>query len=192
MPESGAVVGYARVSTDEQNLDMQVAALNKFGCHRIMFETISGAKKDRPELNNAIQMLRRDDTFVIWKLDRLGRSVMDILKKVEHITETIGARLVILTQNIDTTTSMGRAMIQLLGVFAELERELTRERTRAGMQRRKERGFRLGRQPVLSPEQIKHAQEMRDAGDPITEIAATIGCAPGTIRKWTTAPELSE
>lgn len=190
LPESGAVIGYARVSTDEQSLDMQVSALNKFGCQRILFETISGARKDRPELNKAILLLRPGDTFVIWKLDRLGRTVVDILNKVQHITEEIGARLVILTQNIDTTTSMGRAMIQLLGVFAELERELTRERTRAGMQRRREKGLRMGREPVLSPEKVERAQKMRDDGESIATIAAELGCSPGTIRKWTVAPEL--
>lgn len=188
LPDEGAVIGYARVSTEDQSVDMQIAALQRAGCHRIFHEKISGVRAKRPQLDTALGMLRRGDVFVVWKLDRLGRSVLDLLRKVEHI-EGVGATLRVLTQGIDTSNAVGRLMLQLLSAMAEFERALTQERTMAGVARRKARGLPVGRQPVMSEAEMAEAQRLRDAGWSVRDLADKFGRAPNTINRWTVDPE---
>jgi DNA invertase Pin-like site-specific DNA recombinase len=139
------IIGYARVSTKDQNLDLQIEALKKAGCEKIFKEKISGARKERPELDAMINNLRVGDTIVVWKLDRLGRS----LKNIIDLVLDFNAKEVIvkgLTDGVDTSTSNGRLFLNIMASLAEYERELIRERTTAGLQAAKARG-RLGGRP---------------------------------------------
>lgn len=144
------IIGYARVSTREQNLDLQLDALNKAGCNQIYEEKISGVK-ERPELDKALAYLREGDIFVIWKLDRLGRSLKELIFIVDSLQKRgIAFRSVI--DGIDTTSPIGRCQFGIFASLAEYEREIIIERTKAGLQAAKERG-RIGGRPIgLSPE----------------------------------------
>src|ERR1022692_162798 len=127
------LIGYARVSTNDQETATQVAALKAAGCERIYREKASGGRWDRPELHRLLDQLREDDVLVVWKLDRLSRSLRDVLTIMERLTETkAGFRS--LTEAIDTTTPAGRMMMQMVGAFAEFERAMLRERTKAGLE----------------------------------------------------------
>lgn len=138
-------IGYARVSTREQNLDMQVIALEEAGCERIYEETVSGVKADRPILNNLINQLRPGDVLVIWKLDRLGRSLKNLVQLVQQLMEyNIG--LYSLNDPIDTTSPQGRLIFNIFASLAEFERDVICERTQAGLSAARARG-RLGGRP---------------------------------------------
>ena len=158
------LIGYARVSKfDEQTTHAQVQELKKAGCKRIYQENASGARWDRPELHKALEHLRDDDVFVVWKLDRLSRSLKDMLLLLEKITE-VGAGFRSITEHIDTTTPAGRMMLQMLGAFAEFERSMVRERTRMGLKAARERGRIGGRKPKLKPNQRAEIIEMVNGG----------------------------
>lgn len=189
------MIGYARVSTEDQSTDMQIAALNRYqrpdgriGCDRIFSENRSGASRKRPELQAALDSLREGDTFVVWKLDRLARSAEFIHKTVREITEETKAKFVSMTEAFDTSTAMGRAFLGLLAVFAEFERAAGQERTRAGIQKRREQGHRIGRKPKLLEAEQAQAQAFRDAGMSIRELAARFNCSTTTISDWTVDP----
>src|SRR6516225_6211184 len=127
------LIGYARVSTNEQDTATQVAALKSAGCERIFREKASGGRWDRPELHRLLDQLRKGDVLVVWKLDRLSRSLRDVLTIMEQIAEAkAGFRS--LSEAIDTTSPAGRMMMQMLGAFAEFERAMLRERTKAGLE----------------------------------------------------------
>jgi DNA invertase Pin-like site-specific DNA recombinase len=148
------LVGYARVSkTDQQDTRAQVKALKEAGCKRIFEESASGGRWDRPELHRALDQLREGDILVVWKLDRLSRSLKDLLHILEKISDA-GAGFRSLTENIDTSTPAGRMMLQMIGVFAEFERSMVRERTRMGLQAARERGRIGGRKAKLKPNQV--------------------------------------
>jgi DNA invertase Pin-like site-specific DNA recombinase len=165
------LIGYARVSKlDEQTTLAQVQELKRAGCKRIYQENASGGRWDRPELHKALEQLRDGDVFVVWKLDRLSRSLKDLLNVLEKITEA-GAGFRSLTENIDTTTAAGRMMLQMLGAFAEFERSMVRERTRLGLQAARERGRVGGRQPKLTSHQRAEAIKMVTTG---TKSAAEV------------------
>ena len=137
-------IGYARVSTDDQNLDLQLDALAKAGCERIFEDRMSGARAERPGLLRALDVARGDDTLVVWRLDRLGRSLKDLIRHVETMEERkIGLRS--LQESIDTTTSGGRLFFHIFGALAEFERNLIRERTMAGLTAARARGRQGGR-----------------------------------------------
>jgi len=160
------IIGYARVSTLEQSLDMQLSELEKYGCTKIFKEKISAVKK-RPELEKLQGMLREGDKVVVWKLDRLGRSLIDLIKIVTEF-KTKGVEFVSLQDNINTDTPQGRMMFNLFATFAEYEREITAERTRAGLARARELGRLPGRKPGLSKESKKKAYAvafMKSKGD---------------------------
>jgi DNA invertase Pin-like site-specific DNA recombinase len=143
------LIGYARVSTDEQDTTAQVAALKAAGCERIYREKASGGRWDRPELHRLLDELRKSDVLVVWKLDRLSRSLRDVLTIMERLGETeTGFRS--LTEAIDTTTPAGRMMMQMVGAFAEFERAMLKERTKAGLGAAREEGRVGGRRPVTS------------------------------------------
>lgn len=185
MPQTGAVIGYARVSTEDQSADMQIAALEKYGCHRIFTENVSGVAKRRPQLDAALNLLREGDTLVIWKLDRLGRSAAELWDLVSRLTKDQGVRLVSLTQQLDTSTVMGRAMIQFMAIFAEMELEHTRERTIEGLRRKKERGEPVGRKRILTDAQIEAAQKLRNSGMSVADLAIEFNVSKPTIRNYT-------
>jgi DNA invertase Pin-like site-specific DNA recombinase len=157
--------GYARVSTDDQTPALQLAALKKAGC-KIVFkdEGISGATTKRPALLRCLKKLEHGDTLIVWKLDRLGRSLRDLIVMLDDLKHR-GVTFRSLTEAIDTETPTGRAMWQMIGVLAELERSLIGERTRAGVKAAKGRGVKFGRKPKLSPEQIAHARKLIEAGE---------------------------
>lgn len=147
-------IGYARVSTDDQDTAAQTAALKAAGCERIYCEKASGGRWDRPELHRLMEQLRKGDVLVVWKLDRLSRSLRDVLIIMERLGEAqAGFRS--LTEAIDTTTAAGRMMMQMVGVFAEFERAMLRERTKAGLDAARAEGRIGGRRQKLTPQQQK-------------------------------------
>src|SRR4051794_40636114 len=143
--------GYARVSTDDQNPALQLAALKKAGCKTVFKdEGISGATVKRPALLRCLKTLQSGDTLTVWKLDRLGRSLRDLITMLDDLKQR-GVKFRSLTEHIDTDTPTGRAMWQMIGVLAELERSMISERTRAGVKAAQRRGVKFGRKPKLSP-----------------------------------------
>src|ERR1017187_10361092 len=158
------LIGYARVSTNDQETATQVAALKAAGCERIYREKASGGRWDRPELHRLLDQLRQRDVLVVWKLDRLSRSLRDVLAIMERLSEAeAGFRS--LTEAIDTTTPAGRMMMQMVGVFAEFERAMLRERTKAGLESARREGRIGGRRPKLSPQQQAEIRRMVSTGD---------------------------
>src|ERR1700687_5517167 len=157
------LIGYARVSTNDQETATQVAALKAAGCERIYREKASGGRWDRPELHRLLDQLREDDVLVVWKLDRLSRSLRDVLTIMERLAEAeAGFRS--LTEAIDTTTPAGRMMMQMVGAFAEFERAMPRERRRAGLDSARREGRIGGRRPKLSPQQETEIRRMVSKG----------------------------
>lgn len=185
----GRLVGYARVSTAEQNLDMQIQQLEKAGVDRrnIHVEKVSAAVSQRPKLEWAIAHLREGDTLVCYKMDRIARSLADLMRRIKQIEDS-GANFRSLTESIDTTTPGGRLIFHVLGALAEFERDLIRERTRAGVKAAQERGVTFGVPPKLSPKQIAEAQRMRDRGISVYKIAEHFDVAHTTIYSWTSGP----
>lgn len=182
-----AIIGYARVSTAEQNLDMQLRDLERACCLRIYSEKVSGISSKRVELDRALNLLRPGDVFVIWRLDRLARSLPDLLRKVEMI-EKSGAKLRSLTESIDTSTATGRLIFHALGALAQFERDLTQERIASGMKAARERGVQLGALPKFSVAERAKMQKLRNGGMSIRQIAIEFGCSAGTVQNWTTPP----
>jgi DNA invertase Pin-like site-specific DNA recombinase len=163
--------GYARVSTDDQNADMQHAALKRDRCRKIFTDDgLSGATTKRPSLLRCLKTLQRGDTLVVWKLDRLGRSLRDLIAMLDDLRER-GVKFRSLTEQIDTETPTGRAMWQMIGVLAELERSLISERTRAGVKAAQRRGVKFGRKPKLTPDQVEHARKLINQGEDRQKVA---------------------
>jgi DNA invertase Pin-like site-specific DNA recombinase len=158
------LIGYARVSKiDKQDNRAQVKALKEAGCRRIFEEHASGGRWERPQLHRALDQLRKNDVLIVWKLDRLSRSLKDLLHILEQIAEA-NAGFRSLTEHVDTTTPAGRMMFQMLGAFAEFERSMVRERTRMGLQAARERGRIGGRRPKLTAHQRAEAIKMVNSG----------------------------
>jgi DNA invertase Pin-like site-specific DNA recombinase len=157
-------IGYARVSTDDQNLDLQMDALNKAGCERIFTaHGVSGATIEREGLSQAIAAIGRGDVLVVWKLDRLGRSLSFLIELIEKMKND-GAGFESVSDGIDTTTAGGKLVFHIMGALAEFERSLISERSKAGMQAARRRGKHIGRPHKLSREQISHAAQMVQEG----------------------------
>jgi len=157
--------GYARVSTDDQTPALQLAALKKAGCKTIFKDKLSGASGiKRPALLRCLKKLEHGDTLIVWKLDRLGRSLRDLITMLDDLKDR-GVKFYSLTEAIDTTTPTGRAMWQMIGILAELERSLISERTRAGVKAAKHRGVKFGRKPKLTPQQIAYARKLIERGE---------------------------
>jgi DNA invertase Pin-like site-specific DNA recombinase len=166
--------GYARVSTDDQTPALQLAPLKKAGCNAVFKDDgLSGATTKRPALLRCLKKLEHGDTLVVWKLDRLGRSLRDLITMLDDLKHR-GVKFRSLTEAIDTETPTGRAMWQMIGVLAELERSLISERTRAGVKDAKRRGVKFGRKPKLTPQQIDHARKLIDAGEHRREDVAAL------------------
>lgn len=189
-PKVGNLIGYARVSTAEQSLEMQIDNLVKAGVARgnIHVEKVSAAVSHRPKLAWALDHLRSGDTLVVWKMDRVARSLADLMKRIKQIEES-GANFRSLTESIDTTTPGGRLIFHVLGALGEFERDLVRERTRAGVKSAMERGVKFGQPPKLAPKQIAQAQRMRDRGLSVLSIAKHFDVAHTTIYSWTVGPK---
>ncbi|MDI3335845.1 recombinase family protein [Defluviimonas aestuarii] len=159
-------IGYARVSTADQNLEMQIEALKRYGVSDefIFTDKMSGAKRDRPGLTRALKVAQHEGTeLVVWKLDRLGRSLLGIIQTVQMLAER-GVRLVSLTEGLDLGTPMGRMIVHIMGALAEYERELIRERTMAGLEQARREGKAHGRPVAMTPERTDLAGKMLDEG----------------------------
>jgi DNA invertase Pin-like site-specific DNA recombinase len=178
-----ARIGYARVSTEDQTLDLQRDALRQAGCIDIYEEHASGARATRPELAAALRACREGDVLVVWKLDRLGRSMKHLVEIVEDLQQR-GIGFQVLTGiEVDTTTPHGRFAFQLFAALAEYERALIKERVVAGLAAARARGRKGGRRPKLSSEQQHLAADMARGGIPITTIATTLQCSRHTVYK---------
>lgn len=175
-------VGYARVSTLDQNPALQIDALGAAGCERVFTEKASGANRDRPELKAALDYIRKGDTLVVWKLDRLARSTRQLIETAEDL-EKRGIGLKVLDQGvIDTTTPHGRLFYEIAGAFAQFERSLILERTRAGLAAARARGRVGGRPPALGPAEIRKAKAMlADPQISVVEVAAQLGVTQATL-----------
>jgi len=181
----GQRIGYARVSTDDQNLDLQHDALRKAGIadDRLYSDTASGKNADRKELLACLKALREGDTLVVWRLDRLGRSLPDLVRIVGEL-EQKGVSFESLTEKIETGSAAGKLVFHVFAALAEFERNLIRERTRAGLVAARARGRAGGRKPKLTEAQIKEINEMVDAQKlPIGRIAELYGVSRTTIYK---------
>lgn len=177
-------IGYARVSTDEQSLDLQRHALEVAGC-AVVYEDrgISGAAADRPGLAAALARLRPGDVLVVWKLDRLGRSLFKLIEFLDGLGRT-GAGFASLSEAIDTTTAGGRLVFHMLGALSEFERSLIAERTKAGMAAAKRRGQHVGRPHKLSPQQLAKARAMLASGaETRARVASLLGVDEKTLRR---------
>lgn len=178
------LIGYARVSTRDQKPHLQLDALRDAGCDRIFEETASGAKRDRPELNAALDFVRAGDSLVVWKLDRLARSTRELLKTVEALEQrSIGLKII--TQNIDTANAGGRLIFTVFSAMAEFEREIIRERTRAGLDAARVRGRKGGRPRALSEKDLKQARALlADPGITVEDVARRLGVGPSTLYRY--------
>jgi DNA invertase Pin-like site-specific DNA recombinase len=172
--------GYARVSTKGQHLALQLDALRAAGCEVIYQDKMSGARDDRPELQRCLAELEPSDTLVIWRLDRLGRSLPHLLGTIEDL----GARQVgfeSIHDKVDTTSATGRLVLHILAALSQFERELTKERITAGLAAAKARGGKLGRSPVLNDERVNAVREMLDGGMSMSQVARVTGISRATL-----------
>jgi DNA invertase Pin-like site-specific DNA recombinase len=175
------LIGYARVSTQDQNPALQLDALKATGCDRIYEEKASGAQRDRPELTAALEYMRDDDILVVWKLDRLARSLGQLIETVESL-ERRGIGFRSLTEQIDTTTPAGKLTFHIFGAMAEFERSIIRERTRAGLDAARARGRKGGRPRLLSEKDLAAAKALlADPGITFEEVAQRLKVAPATL-----------
>jgi DNA invertase Pin-like site-specific DNA recombinase len=173
-------IGYARISTADQNADLQKDALKKGGCEKIIAEQISGASTKRPKLERLLASLKSGDTLTVWRLDRLGRSLPHLIEVIRDI-EGKGAHFQSLTEGINTTTAQGRLTFHLMGALAEFERSLIVERTQAGLEAARKRGVRIGRPKALTTAQIKHAKKLISSGERPAAVARSLGVNRSTL-----------
>ena len=174
------MVGYARVSTDEQNLDLQLNALRAANCINIYEEKVSGAGKKRPQLDLAIKELQHGDTLVVWRLDRLARSMSEFYTRLSQI-EAAGAQFRSLTENFDFNNAVGKFVLGILALVAELERQITIGRTRAGMEAARMRGRQIGAPIKFNDAKRRKARDWLKDGMPVPEVARRLNLSQGTI-----------
>lgn len=181
MGEFSVLIGYARVSTAEQTVALQEDALKQAGCERIFRDVLSGGATDRPGLREAMAYARSGDVLVVWKLDRLGRSLVHLIQMMQDL-QARGVGFRSLQEHMDTTTPGGQLIFHIFGALAEFERSLIRERTRAGLDAARVRGRVGGRPRRLSPEQIRMAQRlMANPDTTATEVAAALHVSRATL-----------
>jgi DNA invertase Pin-like site-specific DNA recombinase len=176
------LVGYGRVSTTDQNPAMQEDALRMAGCEKLYIERISSGKKDRPQLTAALDYVRSGDTLVVWRLDRLARSLHQLIATVEDL-EHRGIALKSITEAIDTSTPGGRLVFHIFGSIAEFERAIIRERTKAGVIAAKARGRAGGRPAKLIGERVEHAKNLLNAGSSVSAVARSMGVSRATVHR---------
>src|SRR5215471_17705599 len=180
------LIGYARVSTQDQTLDLQTDALRQVGCEKIFTDTTSGVKSERPGLQEAMNHLRAGDTLVVWRLDRLGRTLKHLIATITNLSEK-GIGFKSLQEYMDTTTSGGKLIFHIFGALAEFEREVIKERTNAGLQAARARG-RLGGRPKLQsldPKKIALARKLYEDGNtPVKEICDTLHIGRSTLYRY--------
>ena len=177
-------IGYARVSTSEQVVDLQEDALRKSGCEKIFTDTISGAATDRPGLLEALTFARQDDCIVVWRLDRLGRSLPHLIQVVQELAGR-GVNFRSLNESLDTSSAGGRLLFHIMGALAEFERSLIRERTVAGLAAARARGRSGGRPRAMDESKIKMARQLlRDPSVSVGEICRTLAVSRSTLYKY--------
>ena len=178
------LIGYARVSTTDQTLALQQDALTKAGCNKIFTDTASGALAERKGLADALSYVRPGDTLVVWKLDRLGRSLKDLIARITELqNRQIGFKS--LTEQIDTTTSGGKLIFHIFGSLAEFERDIIRERTQAGLIAARARGKRGGRRPTLKPREIAIVRKLyEDKQTPIEDLCRMFKISRMTLWRY--------
>jgi len=177
------LIGYARVSTQDQNLELQTEALERAGCKKIFEDRMSGSRAERPGLAQARDTLRRGDTLVVWKLDRLGRSVKHLVDLVGELQQQ-GIQFKSLTDSIDTGTASGRFFFHVMASLAEMERELIVERTRAGLEVARQLGRKGGRKRKMTDSKIKAAKKLLASGVPPRDVASNLGISVPTLYRW--------
>lgn len=176
--------GYARVSTEDQDLAAQLDALQAAGCDQVLSEKVSGRAVLRPELDRLLDKLRPGDQVVVWRLDRLGRSLKHLVALVDQFAAD-GVELISLQENIDTSTASGKMVAQIFAVLAEFERNLISERTKAGLQAARARGRSGGRPRALSESQLKIARaSLQDPAVQISEVAKQLGVSRATLYRY--------
>lgn len=185
------LIGYVRVSTSDQNTDLQRTALQSADCELIFEDKISGTKADRPGLRRAIKELKAGDTLVVWKLDRLGRSMRNLVMLIEELKEK-GINFRSLTDSIDTGTPMGRFFFHVMGALAEMERELIVERTTAGLAAARVKGRIGGRRRIMTPEVVERARRMIANGATLNQVALVLEVSPKTVYRYIPAAEQTE
>lgn len=176
-------IGYARVSTEDQNLTLQLDALQAGGCTRIFRDQMSGARADRPGLLEAMSHLREGDIFVVWKLDRLGRGVKGLVDLVAEL-EKRKVHFQSLTDQIDTSTPAGRFFFHVMASLAQMERELIVERTRAGLEAARRQGKVGGRKRLMTESKVESAHQLLRSGTPPSEVAKNLGISIPTLYRW--------
>ncbi|TLT00448.1 recombinase family protein [Aliarcobacter cibarius] len=177
------LIGYARVSTTDQNLTLQKEALEKAGCERIYEDEISGTKDNRPGLEKALEHLRKDDTLVVWKLDRLGRSVKSLIDLVSDLNSR-NIHFKSLTDSIDTSTPPGRFFFHVMASLAQMERELIVERTKAGLDAAKKLGRIGGRKRKMTDSKLANAKKLLESGALPKDVAKDLGISLATLYRW--------
>jgi DNA invertase Pin-like site-specific DNA recombinase len=182
------LVGYARVSTQDQKLDLQQRALQKAGCEKIYEDTASGKNLNRQGLATALEVLREGDTLVVWKLDRLGRSLKQLIFLTEDF-EKRGIHFQSLIDSIDTRTTAGRFFFHVMASLAEMEREMIVERTRAGLQAAKAMGKTGGRKRLMTESKLESAKQLLANGTHPSEVAKNLGVSVPTLYRWLPASE---
>lgn len=177
------IIGYARVSTSDQNLSLQIEELKKYGAEKIFEDKMSGSVKDRPGLSQAMEMLREGDTFIIWKLDRLGRSLKHLIEFVSQLNER-GIHFKSITDSIDTSTVSGKFFFHIMAALAEMERELIKERTKAGLAAARLQGRIGGRKRVMTESKLKAARKLLKAGELPRDVARDLNISLATLYRW--------
>ena len=180
------LIGYARVSTHDQNLELQRDALTMAGCPKVFEDKVSGTRADRPGLAKALEMLRDGDTLVVWKLDRLGRSVKQLVDLVGELQKQ-RVQFRSLTDSIDTGTPSGRFFFHVMASLAEMERELVVERTRAGLEVARLLGRKGGRKPKMTESKVESAKKLLATGVPPRDVAKNLGVSVPTLYRWVPA-----
>lgn len=178
------LIGYARISTQDQNLDLQLDALDRAGAEKVFTDTTSGAKAARPGLDEALSHLRGGDTLVVWKLDRLGRSLRHLIDTIQALSGR-GVGFKSLQESIDTTTSGGKLVFHVFGALAEFERDLIRERTNAGLKAARARGRKGGRPKKLDERRRQQAMTLlKDSSNSIADICKTLRISRSTLYRY--------
>lgn len=177
------LIGYARVSSQDQNLTLQHNALTEIGCHKIYDDKTTGSKLSREGLNMAIEVLREGDTLVVWKLDRLARSLKHLIEVITLLDKK-GANFKSITDQIDTSTASGRFFFHVMGSLSEMERDLIIERTRAGLKAAKDKGRIGGRKRKMTDSKLESAKKLLESGLLPKDVAKNLGISVPTLYRW--------